>query len=196
MNTKRDVELLFELGCFRFVKRTWKRFLNPDVANCAEHTFRVTWIALTIAKHEKNVDHEKLMKLALIHDLPESRTGDVDYLSRQYTKRDEISGVRDMFALTIHGDALELFEECEKRDSIESKIVKDADNLDIQLELMEQKARGHSLEVVWSKMRKERIFPKLFTKTAKKLWIDIQKANPHDWHLNGNNRFKTGDWKK
>lgn len=49
----RDIELLFELGAFRHLDRVWKQFLNPDVANCAEHSFRVSWVALTLARYEK-----------------------------------------------------------------------------------------------------------------------------------------------
>jgi putative hydrolases of HD superfamily len=196
MNKKRDIELLFEIGCFRFVQRTWKRFMNPDVANCAEHTFRVVWIALTVAKYEKNVNHEKLLKMALMHDLAESRTGDVDYLSRQYTQRNERQAEHDLFSGTVHEDELMLLEEYAKRESIESKIVKDADILDVELELIETKSRGHSMGTIWTKDRKDKVYPKLYTQSAKKMWEDMHKANPHDWHLNGRNRFTKGDLKK
>ncbi|HWC57427.1 MAG TPA: HD domain-containing protein [Candidatus Paceibacterota bacterium] len=194
---KRDIELLFEIGCFRFSKRTWQRFLNPDVANCAEHTLRVIWIALTIARHEnKEINMEKLLKFALVHDKPESRTGDVDYLSRQYTKRDEEKGAVDMFNGTVHEDQIAAFIEYEKRECWEAKIVKDADNIDVELELVEQEWRGHTIGTLWNDDRKENVFPKLYTETAKILWEEIHKANPHDWHLNAQNRFKAGDWKK
>ena len=38
MSIRRDTEFLFEIGCFRFLPRSWKRFLNSDFANNAEHT--------------------------------------------------------------------------------------------------------------------------------------------------------------
>jgi len=28
-NIKGDIGLLFEIGCFRYLQRTWKRFFNP-----------------------------------------------------------------------------------------------------------------------------------------------------------------------
>ena len=137
---KREVELLFELGVFRHLDRVWKQFLNPNVANCSEHTFRVVWVAITIAKYEKNVDTKKLLKMALLHDLPESRCGDVHYLSRQYVERKEADAVKDMFEGTAHqAEMVRLINEYEDRKSIESKIIKDADNLDVELELMELK---------------------------------------------------------
>src|SRR6185369_12794021 len=100
--------------------------------------FRVAWIALTLAKHEGVEDNEKILKLALMHDIAESRTGDVNYLTRQYTKRDEIKAFKDLSFGTIHESEIsELSKEYEERKSIESKIVKDADTLDVELELRE-----------------------------------------------------------
>lgn len=197
-NIKRDIELLFEVGAFRFIDRAWKQFLNPDVANNAEHTFRTLWIALTIAKYEKNVDTGKLLKMALVHDIPESRCGDAHYLSRQYVEQDEMMAIEDVFEKTIYGsDMKELMVEYKERQSIESKIVKDADNIDVELELKELEFKGHSLGKIWEKGRQERVYPSLYTKTARLLWDEIKNSNPHNWHLNSNNnRFRGGDWKK
>jgi putative hydrolase of HD superfamily len=197
MTIKRDIELLFEIGCFRFINRTWSRFLNVEgFQNKTEHSFRVAWIALMLAKHEGEGDHEKILKMALVHDLPESRTGDVDYLSRQYTERNESLASADMFADTaFEQEILGLFHAYEARTSIESRMVKDADNLDVELELAEQRARGHAHKALWSKSRKESVYPKLYTKTAQRFWREIEKAGPHDWHVNARNRFRSGDWK-
>jgi putative hydrolases of HD superfamily len=193
---KRDIELLFEIGCMRYMPRTWKRFFNPDVANNTEHTLRVIWIAFLISKYEGG-DEGKIIKMALAHDLPESRTGDVDYLSRQYTERKEEKATDDILKDTVFEKELTaLWREYEKRKSIEAKIVKDADNIDVELELVEQKSRGHSIGGIWGNNRKKLVYPKLYTKTAKELFNEIHKANIHDWHLNANNRFKGGDWKK
>jgi putative hydrolase of HD superfamily len=196
MSLKRDLEFLFELGAFRHVQRTWKQFLNPDFQNNSEHSFRVAYIALMIAKYEKVVSDEKITKMALLHDLGESRTGDVHYLSRQYTDRNEKLATEDVFKDTIFGKEMtRLWEEYEDRKTIESKIVKDADNLDVELEIVEQDHRGFDFKKVWhgKQVKKKKI---LYTKTAKILWEKIHKANPHDWHVNGRNRFNDGDWKK
>ena len=193
---EKDVKLLFEIGCFRYVVRTWKRFMNPDVENCAEHTLRVMWVALTLAKHENNPNHEKIMKMALFHDMPESRTGDVDYISRQYTKRNETQAALDIFGQTIHSDELALLEEYEKRESAEARIVKDADTIEVELELVELQHKGNPLGTIWNKDRRENVFPKLYTKSAQKIWKMIHQTNPHSWHLEGRNRFTSGDWLK
>lgn len=194
---KRDIELLFEIGCMRFIQRSWKRFFNPDVANNSEHMLRVAWIAWLLSEYENIGDKEKILKMALIHDLTESRTGDVDYLSRQYVKRNEARAIKDIAKNTVfEKELLALWNEYEKRITPESKIVKDADNLDVELELIEQEAQGHSIGILWNGQRKKFVYPKLYTKSAKKLWNEMHDAKINDWHYRADNRFKKGDWQK
>lgn len=200
MSLERDIEFLFEMGTLRYIPRTWQRFLNVDGDNLAEHHLRVIWIALMIAQHEKHpTDTEKILKMALLHDIAESRTGDVDYLSRQYVIRNEDLGFDDMTAQTAFMAELRgLHEEYEQRESLESKIVKDADNLAVDFEMCEQAARGSAImtQPDWVRQRENLRENHLFTKTAKKLSAAIPKSNPHAWHLNGRNRYNAGDWKR
>src|SRR3989344_2331992 len=193
---KRDLELLYEIGCFRFLQRNWKQFLNADFQNNSEHTFRVIWLALLIAKQENRGNHEKIIKMALVHDMAESRTGDLHYVSREYSSRDEVMGITDVLKNTsLETDLSELWHEYETRKSIEAKIVKDADNLDVDLELQEQEVRGHRLKEFWKDMR-QHVYRHLYTGAAKKLFKEIQNSNPHDWHFHARNRYNTGDWRK
>lgn len=195
MKNKRNLEFLYEVGTLRFVPRTWRQFLNKDFANVSEHIFRVIWTAIIIAK-EENADMNKVIKMALVHDITESRNTDVNYLSRMYTKRDEENAIKDTLKDTsIEKEFLDLFHEYEQRESLESKIVKDADILEADIELQEQYANGVKIKKDFEVMRKN-VRAQLHTKTAKKLWAQIHKSNPHDWHVKGNNRFTKGDWKK
>jgi putative hydrolases of HD superfamily len=197
--SKREIEFLYELGCIRFIDRMWKRFLKADFANLADHHFRVAWTALLIARHEGVKDTEKVLKMALLHDLAESRTGDVDYLARQYTQRNEELGLADMVAGTVfQNELVELMKEYEAHNTLEARIVKDADMLDVDIELKEQAARGMTIatDPEWNKMRKFVYENQLQTKTAKQIWRALQASNPHDWHRKGRNRLNAGDWKE
>src|SRR5687768_6536762 len=98
--SSRDIDFLYEIGCIRFIDRTWVQFLHPDFANLAEHTLRVIWIALLIAKHENVKDTGKLVKMALVHDLSESRSVDVHYVSRQFATRHEDASIKDTLGQT------------------------------------------------------------------------------------------------
>lgn len=192
-----DVDFLFEMGSIRFVQRTWRHFLNEDFANLAEHHYHVFWIAMVIAAHEGGVDHGKLAKMALVHDIAESRTGDVDYLSRQYVVRHEELGISDMLQGTaVEAEFRALWDEYHERTSLESKIIKDADNLDVDFEMAEQAARGSRLWDVKHAMREHVAATKLYTKTAKKIYEQLKRADPHTWHYKSRNRINSGDWSK
>ncbi len=193
----RDLDFLFEVGCLRHLQRTWQQFLGIQFANVSEHTLRVIWIALILAQHEGYTDTGHLVKLALVHDLAESRSVDVHYVSRQYVIRKEKEAIEGTLANTsVAQEFLALWQEVEERQTVASQIVKDADNLDVDFELREQAALGVQLETDFAKMRQHVGETKLYTETAKKMWPLIKKANPNTWHLSAMNRFNSGDWKK
>lgn len=197
MSRERDVDFLYEIGMLRHVPRQWQRFGGINFANLADHHFRVLWTALVIARHEHAVDIEKMMKMALVHDIAESRTNDVDYLSRQYVQRNEELAIADMLEDTsLEEEFLAIIQEYEKRESLEAKIVKDADNLDVDLEIREQATNGIPIHQ-WTPYRQHVADNYLYTKTAKKIFAQIQKSDPHNWHVNSKrNRLNGGDWKK
>ncbi len=169
----------------------------PSVQNISEHIFRVAWIAQVIAAHEGGVDTGKMVKMALVHDIAESRTGDVHYVSRQYTKRDEALASSDIFAKTaLESEMQALLSEYEARESLEAKIVKDADNLDCDIELKELAALGSTADKALHQVRRQVYERQFFTDTARAMWLALQKSQPHTWHINGRNRLKGGDWAK
>jgi putative hydrolase of HD superfamily len=195
---KRDLELLYEVGALRLMPRQWSRFLTPDFANLADHHFRVIWLALVIAAREGAGDTGKIIKMALMHDIAESRTGDVDYLARQYVERNETKAFADMLEGTsLEKEFIELYKEYEQRKSIESRIVKDADNLDVDLELREQGARGNVLGRELKGQREWVGNTRFYTKAGKQLHKEVWQSNPHDWHVKSpHNRLNGGDWKE
>lgn len=199
MNIKRDLEFLYEMGTLRFLSRIWIQLLREkDVANLAEHAFRVAWTAMLIAKHE-GADVGKVAKMALVHDISESRTGDAHYVSRLYVERDEERAIKDMFeGTTLGSEFVDLWNEYEERESLEAKCVKDADWLDVDIELLELYSKGEKIgkSKFWHETREEGVYSRLHTETGKQLWKAIYESNPHDWHMNAPNRFNKGDWKE
>lgn len=201
-NLQPDINFLFEMGNIRYIDRFWRRFYHKDFSNVAEHHFRVFWVAMVIAAREQaagqQVDIGKIAQMVLVHDITESRTGEVDYISRQYVDRKEEMAIDDM----LEGTSVEehfraIWEEYEKRESLEAKIAKDADNLDVDFELAEQAAEGSSLQSTWREMRQKVADTKLFTESAKQLAKELPLVQPHDWHTySKRNRHNAGDWKK
>lgn len=188
---KRDLEFLYEIGTLRNMDRAWKAIMATDVASDPEHTFRVVFLALLIARAEGVKNEEKIIKMALVHDLAEIRTNDHHYVHSVYVKADEEKAATDTFSGTSFEDLnSKILHEYEERKTIEAKIVKDADNLDIDLELKEMDERGLKLPKKFKTFRKLVRDKKLYTKSAKKLWDMIQKSDPSDWHFKANKWIK------
>lgn len=186
----RDFEFLFEIGSLRHIPRAWVQHFGIPVASTLEHTLRLIFLALLISRREKKGDENTIIRMALAHDLSEARTADLAYVHKVYSNADDLRAAKDLFEGTAFLDFADMAVRYEKRDSIEAKIVKDADNLDIDVELKELEEQGHKLPAKWAKMRKFVRDKKLYTKSAKVLWDELQKQNVSQWHMEANK------WKK
>ncbi len=186
----KDIEFLFEIGTLRNVPRAWQQVLTGRVQNISEHIFRVALIGWIIATKEK-ADISKVLKMALIHDLSESRTGDIAFMHRDYVTRNVKLADEHVFKGTaIEKEAHELLKEYDERKTLESKIVKDADNLDVDLELKELGKIGDTAALSMRKDHRPEVrAKKLYTKTAKKMWDDIQNTDPSGWHKGLTNKW-------
>ncbi|KKU06677.1 MAG: Metal dependent phosphohydrolase [Candidatus Magasanikbacteria bacterium GW2011_GWA2_45_39] len=190
MSTPRDIELLFEIGSLRHTQRGWRQHLATNCATDLEHTVRVAFLALVIARREGAGNEETILKMALAHDIAETRTSDLSYVQKAYVKSDEPSALHDMLAGTHLADFEPIVTAYERRDTIEAKIVKDADNLDVDLELKELEEKGHQLPIKWRDFRRLIRDEKLYTDSAKKMWDDIQTSNVSSWHMACNKWLK------
>ncbi|MCW1892070.1 MAG: HD domain-containing protein [Candidatus Uhrbacteria bacterium] len=194
MSFFRDVELLYEIGSLRNVPRGWRQHLGMDCASDLEHTIRVAYLSLIIARHEGVTDEAKILKMALVHDMPETRVSDHSIVQKVYvTNINEIQAARDMFDQTTLSDFADVFEKFEDRDSLEAKIVKDADNLDINFELKELEEQGSRLNEKWQHFRRLVRDEKLYTQTAKDIWEEVQISDPSSWHMVMNKWLKVPD---
>ena len=188
--TNRDAELLFEIGSLRHVQRGWRQHFGVNVMNDLEHSFRVAWIALVLARREGGADEAKILKMALAHDIAETRVSDHSYVQKVYVQSDEARAVKDIFTGTALADFEPLIAEYEARKSPEAKIVKDADNLDVDIELKELEEQGHRLPQKWINFRRMVRDTKLYTASAKQMWDELQAADPSSWHLAANKWLK------
>ena len=191
---RRDIEFLYEIGTLRNVERTWRQVLGPGVATVLDHTVRTVFLAFLLARMEGEKDEARVMKMALVHDLTEARTGDTNAVHAVYTTRDELKAAKDLFADTLFQDfSSEILREYKERKSCVSRIVKDADNLDVELELSELKARGSDTARKMQKTRRARLLKALYTKSAKKLLREFPRVVPASWFLSSNKWVKIKD---
>lgn len=77
MTTKDIVKFSEVIGVSKKIKRTgWVREGVKNAETVADHSFRVIVLCMVLANHFK-VDQTKLIKMAIIHDLGETKTGDL-----------------------------------------------------------------------------------------------------------------------
>jgi 5'-deoxynucleotidase YfbR-like HD superfamily hydrolase len=120
----------------------------------------------------------------------------VNYVSRMYVDRHEGRAMKELAQKTsIETRLLELWEEFEEQGTLEARIVKDADMLDVDFDLMERAHQGSNIRESLVGTR-DRLREKLYTKSARTLYGQLCATNPHAWHLHGTNRVTAGDWKE
>jgi len=175
-------KFLYEMGQLKRVKRSgWWIAGVKDPESVAEHSFRTAAIAYLLA-HLEGVDTGKAVLMALFHDLPEARTNDAHRIVRRYADWKNV----DKKAITEQSKRLPdeaakqitfLFEEFEKEDSYEAKVVRDADLLECIAQAREYQALGYNDIADW-------IFnarAALKTESAKKIAAECLKTEPKEW---------------
>lgn len=123
-------DFLFEADILRRLPRSGFTFLGDGQESVAEHSFLVAIIGMTLARLCPDIDGAKLMTMCLIHDLPEARTGDLNYVNKKYAQTDETKAIKDCFGPLPFGDELTaLMKEFNAAETEEAKLAHDADQL-------------------------------------------------------------------
>jgi len=175
-------KFLYEMGQLKRVKRSgwWIAGVN-DPESVAEHSFRTAAIAYLLA-HLEGVDTGKAVLMALFHDLPEARTNDAHRIVRRYADWKDVDkkAIEEQSKRLPDGVAKQiilLFEEFEKENSFEAKVVRDADLLECIVQAREYQALGYNDVADW-------IFnarAALKTESAKKIAEECVKTEPKEW---------------
>jgi len=143
---KNIVNLLFEAKILKEIPRSGYHFLGSGHESISEHSFSTSFIALIMSKLEPSIDALKLISMCLMHDLPEARMGDLNYVQKMYSSTNEPKALNDMACNVPFGDDLiALVDEFNEGKSLEAQFARDADQLSLLLELkalLDQGQRG------------------------------------------------------
>ena len=131
-----DRELIDFLGIAEKMKcntrHSWTSTNRKE--SVAEHSWRLSLIALLLEREIENVDFQKIIKMCIIHDLGEAITGDIpSFLNTKQDSKTEQKAITTLIEKLPEPqktDMLTLFEEMEKRETMESKIYKALDRLE------------------------------------------------------------------
>ncbi len=177
-DNKKIANFLFEVGMLAKTPRSGFHFLGTGEQSVAEHLSRTAFIGFALAKMDGTVDTLKVLEMCLFHDISETRISDLNHIHQKYVERREHSAVKDISDSVPFGkDMYNILEEYEKRESKESRLVKDADTLEWVLALKEQLDTGNTRAKEWIKIGIER----LKTKHGKELADAIMDTNSNDW---------------
>ena len=177
-------QYLFEAGHLKHQKRTgWWRMGVRDPESVAEHSHRTAIIGYLLASLEEGVNPERVVTLCILHDLPETRTGDLNWMNKRYAP-----GAKEGEKMALHEQAaqlpsyiatrvLALTEEYEERETCEAKIAKDADTLECLLQCREYALQGYTKGEEWAGM----CYDGLRTDTARELARDCLSTDPGKW---------------
>lgn len=166
------------------MSRTHARSLGNAFDTVASHSHLTSIIAYCVARMEK-LNHEEALKalaIASLHDLAEARTGDLDFISKNYSKDDEERAIADQFKNLEFGKDLEnLLGEYEERKTKVSKCAKDADSLAQMYIEWTLTWRGNKLAEKWFEGDFKARVPYFYTKSAQKIAHLMKKSNPNEW---------------
>ena len=100
----------------------------------AEHSWRLSVMAMLAADEYPELDINKVIKMCLIHDFGEAITGDVpSFLKSEENEREEekaIEGLLSMLPPGLRDELSELFKEMNDMETDEAKLYKALDNLE------------------------------------------------------------------
>lgn len=171
---------LFEVGMLAHTPRSGFHFLRSNKQSVAEHINRVAYIGYTLAmlEDDDSVDPARVMKMCLLHDLAETRTSDLNWMNQKYVESNEAQAVDDLIAdLPFADDIKKTIETYEERKSMESKLAKDADSLELLLTLKEMIDIGNKKAETWLPS----LLKRLLTDSGRELAKEILKTESDDW---------------
>jgi len=186
MTNKNIADFFFEVGSLkRILRSSYQTFLDGG-ETIAEHSFRTAVIGYVLALLEKEngseIDENKVLKMCLFHDLPETRTGDQNLLHSEYVSAGENKAIEDQLKNLFCGDELkkilkEYNEEKHNKENLEAVITKEADILEQLLQEKEYQEKGNTHAAEWMEYSKNR----LKTENGKKIAEEIISGSSKSW---------------
>jgi putative hydrolase of HD superfamily len=180
---KRDIydqvtDFIYETSIHSRTPRSGFWFLGSGSQSVAEHLFHTAMIAYALSYMEPKADKHKVLLMALFHDIGEGRTSDHNYVHQRYGRLAETEAVKDMAGSVPFGaEILQSFQEEQARETLEAKLVKDADQLEWISTLRAEEVKGNVKAKQWVDVAIKR----LKTPAGKKMGNKLAKTHPDSW---------------
>lgn len=173
------LKLLFELGVLSRTPRTGPYHVGiTNQETIAAHAYRASVLAYFIAK-EEGADAQKVMTMALVHDMTETRSLEQTFIQQKYASVDALRMLSDQLRNLRGGDELQrAFDELSKGATKESHVVHDAALLETLIEAKEYVQAGVTIMERWFLDKRAA----LKTATGKALFDLLEKETIYWWN--------------
>lgn len=171
MDAKTLLKFMEQVGRMKVLPRTgWllRGLKHPE--SIADHSYRMSLLAMVLSdlliEQGMAIDVARVMRMALLHDVAESQTGDIPYPAMRYipdavkeaAEREALEDLTEGFH-ELGRFYVELWEEYEQAATLESQIVKVADKLELLIQTFEYEKVGfQSLDDFWENLLNYRLF--------------------------------------
>lgn len=180
------VNFIYETSIHSRTPRSGFWFLGSGSQSVAEHLFHTAMIAYALSYLEPKADKHKVLMMALFHDIGEGRTSDQNYVHQRYGRLAEGEAVKDIAASVPFGaEILSAFTEEQAKETLEAKLVKDADQLEWASTLRAEEVKGNSKAKEWIDIAVKR----LKTPAGKKLGKMLTETHPDSWWYDVNDAW-------
>lgn len=177
---KNIANLLFKARILKDIPRSGYHFLGAGNESVAEHSFSTTFIAFIMSQMVPDVNTEKLLAMCLVHDLPEAKTGDLNYVQKKYVIADESKAIEDIAKNLPFGSSItDLIKEFNSGRSVEAELAHDADQIALILDLKVLSDIGYKPPKKWLPAALKR----LKTKIGKQIAEGLLKTEWDEWWL-------------
>lgn len=179
---KSIANLLFEARILKDINRSGYAFLGTGRESIAEHSFMTALICFAMAKMDGTLDAERMVTMALVHDLAEARTGDLNYVEKKYTIPDESKAISHLIKHISFGkDIQNLMDEFNSAQTPEAKLARDADQISFILELKKLSDIGARGPEKWLDV----VFKRVKTDMGRQIAQSIMETPWDEWWMNG-----------
>ena len=184
---------LFETGMLSKTPRSGYQFLGSGKESVAEHIIRTVFVGYTLCKTDASLNELRVLKMCVFHDLPEARTGDMNYVNKKYVDVDEGKAVRELTEDLPFGSDIKLsIDEFNRKETKEALIARDADQIALILQLKEYGDLGNKYAEEWINFALRRLSTEAGKKLAQRV-IKTDSSNcwlkyKNDWWVSGNNK--------
>ena len=157
IDAERIVDVLLALDPLSELPRTgWRLRGVVPCESIADHSHGVGVLTMMLVDHLRasgmEVDGERALRMALLHDAAEARTGDIPMPSKTPELRRELKLLeRRLVHQMLPAGLARTFDEAEGSDCVEARIVRAADKLQMMIKLHRYESTGRGqLDEFWA----------------------------------------------